>query len=378
MAVEIRPVGDVFEGDVRVHPDRILHHLAPCRGCRPVSLLIIEIAFAVAVVNAVVAHQQPDGGLIDVNGLVEQWSVWAFAVLRIAWTTASMDGSDDIHLRLKPKFILEYPLHQVLHGSVIRLPGIDVVPVVSISRHVRAIEHPLEVKFFRSNDGNDDPFREIGNVGMDSFVSPRHQPVIIFELFQASENPRLRVFVGAGFPESLDALHVIGPRRPLSDSSMKLTRLEQVEHHAHIDAVEYLEHFPHDGKIIGIKFRQLPLVPGSIEHIGLELRFLSVWMLAPNAPRKDADEICARIRYGVGFLVQPRFVQRELRPIERAKCIHWDETAPTDSEFVVFYHVSPHGGCHDYLARLDPLLFLITFRINLILFFFIPFTDTVH
>lgn len=219
MAAEIRPVRDMLEADVRVHPDRILHHLAPGRGGWTIPLLIVEIAFTVAVINAVVTHQKPNGSLIDVNGLVESRSVWAFAVLRIAWAAASVDRPDDFHFLCNPELILEYPLHQILYGTVIRLSGVDVVPVISIGLHVRAIEHPLEVELFRFNDGNDDPFRKIRNVGVICFVSPRHHPIIIFELFQASGNPRLRVFVGIGFPESLDALHVDGPRRPLNISN---------------------------------------------------------------------------------------------------------------------------------------------------------------
>ena len=68
-------MGDMLETDVGVHPDRILHHLTPCRGGWTIPLLIIKIAFAVAVINAVIAHQQSDGGFVDVNGLIAQGSV---------------------------------------------------------------------------------------------------------------------------------------------------------------------------------------------------------------------------------------------------------------------------------------------------------------
>jgi len=95
---------------------------------------------------------------------------------------------------------------------------------------------------------------------------------------------------------------------------VELAVVEQVEHHAHVDRVRQLEYPAHDGEVLGVERRQVPLIP-RCEDVRLEYFFLAL-IISPNIRRKDADEVCARIGYGMEFLVQSCFVQREPYPVE--------------------------------------------------------------
>ena len=260
----------------------------------------IHVALAVAVINRVIRYESYAGRLKSIQCLSKYWPVGTLSIRRITRPPATVNGADGGHISRQMRVD-----KRIKNIALIRIDEAEIC----------SDDQPFEGELLGPNEWTDNPRHEVGKSGIDHLVAERPDHIKILELREALGDPSFRVFIGGLFLGSQDALYVVTPGGPFLVGSVELAIVEQVEHHGHIDRVRQLEYPAHDREVLGVERRQIPLIPRCIEDVRLEHFFL-VLIISPNIRRKNADEVCARVGYGMEFLAQAGLIERELRPIE--------------------------------------------------------------